>query len=83
VNEDVFAYSNRRGEERGLVLYNNRYAEARGWVRTSAAYAVKTPGGKSLVQKCLGEGLRVPDDPACYAVFRGHATGMQYVRGCR
>ena len=83
VNEDVFSYSNRRGDERGLVLYNNRFAEARGWVRTSAAYAVKTAGGKSLTQKCLGEGLGVPNDPACYAVFRDHASGLQYLRGCR
>jgi glycosidase len=83
VNEDVFAYSNRRGEERGLVVYNNRYAEAQGWVRTSAAFAVKTGDGKRLVQKCLGEGLALPDDPACFAVFRDHATGLQYIRGCR
>ncbi len=83
VNEDVFAYSNRRGDERGLVLYNNRYAEARGWVRTSAAYAVKTAGGKSLVQKCIGEGLGLPNDQACWTVFRDHGSGLQYIRGCR
>jgi glycosidase len=82
VNEDVFAYSNGRGEERGLVLYNNRYAEARGWARTSAAFAVKTGAGRSLVQKCLGEGLSLPNDPACWAVFRDHASGLQYIRGC-
>ena len=83
VNEDVFAYSNRRGDERGLVLYNNRFAEARGWVRTSAAFAVKTPEGKRLVQKGLGEGLGLPNDSAFFAVFRDHATGLQYIRGCR
>ncbi|MBM4046013.1 MAG: alpha-amylase, partial [Planctomycetes bacterium] len=33
VNEDVFAYSNRCGHERALVLYNNRYAHAAGCVR--------------------------------------------------
>jgi hypothetical protein len=83
VNEDIFAYSNRRGDERGLVLYNNRYSEARGWVRTSAAFAVKTADGKSLVQRCLGEGLALPNDPACFAVFRDHASGLQYIRSCR
>ncbi|MEI2692223.1 MAG: hypothetical protein V9H69_21955 [Anaerolineae bacterium] len=30
VNEDVFAYSNRAGDERGLVIYLNKWAEARG-----------------------------------------------------
>jgi glycosidase len=83
VNEDVFAYSNRRGEERGLVLYNNRFAEARGWLRTSAAYSVKTPEGKSLVQRRLGDGLGLPNDPAFFAVFRDNVTGLQYIRSCR
>jgi hypothetical protein len=83
VNEDVFAYSNRSGDERGLVLYNNRFSEARGWIRSSAAFAVKTADGKSLVQKCLGEGLALPNDPGAYAVFREHASGLQFIRNCR
>ena len=83
VNEDVFAYSNRSGEERGLVLYNNRFADARGWIRSSAAFAVKTAEGKSLVQRCLGEGLALPNDPGAYAIFREHASGLQYIRNCR
>src|SRR5437667_7079078 len=45
VNEDVFAYSNRVGDERGLVLFHNRFANTAGWIRTSVAYAVKTGGG--------------------------------------
>ena len=44
VNEDVFAYSNRAGDERGLVIYHNKWAEARGEIRTSAAYVVKEAG---------------------------------------
>jgi glycosidase len=82
VNEDVFAYSNRSGEARGLVLYNNRYADARGWARTSAAFAVRTAEGRTLTQRCLGEGLALPNDPAAYAVFREHLSGLQYIRGC-
>ncbi|MFQ5771641.1 MAG: alpha-amylase family glycosyl hydrolase, partial [bacterium] len=59
VNENVFAYSNRCGEERTLVVYNNKFEQARGWIRTSTAYAVKTGNGHEtqLVQKSLGEGL--------------------------
>jgi hypothetical protein len=83
VNEDVFAYSNRSGDERGLVLYNNRFADARGWIRSSAAFALKTAEGKSLVQRCLGEGLALPNDPGAYAIFREHTSGLQYIRNCR
>jgi hypothetical protein len=65
------------------VLYNNRYADARGWARTSVAFAVKSGAGKALAQKCLGEGLSLPDDPGAYVVFREHLSGLQYIRNCR
>jgi hypothetical protein len=39
VNEDVFAFSNRSGTERALVVYHNKFATARGWIRISAAYS--------------------------------------------
>ena len=44
VDENVFAYSNRAGEERSLVLYHNRYADTRGWIRQSAAFVIKGEG---------------------------------------
>ncbi|MBN1661014.1 MAG: alpha-amylase [Anaerolineae bacterium] len=82
VNEDVFAYSNRSGDERALVVYHNKYASARGWIKTSVAYAVKTgnDGDKVLVQRSLGEGLGLRNDPNSYVIFRDHVTGLEYVR---
>jgi glycosidase len=82
VNEDVFAFSNRRGSEAGLVLYNNRYAEAKGWIRTSAAFAVKSGSGKSLVQQSLADGLGLPAGSADFVVFREHSSGLQFIRSC-
>jgi len=70
VNEDVFAYSNRRDRERSLVVYNNRYAEARGWLRMSV-------GGK---RRALAQGLGLTDDPQRYLSMRDHRTGLEYVR---
>jgi glycosidase len=84
VNEDVFAYSNRAGEERGLVVYHNKYAEAQGWIRTSVTYAVKTGDGeKTLVQKSLGEGLGLPNRGDTFTIFRDHVTGLEYIRNCK
>jgi glycosidase len=79
VNEDVFAHSNRLGEERGLVVYHNKYAETSGWVKTSAAYMDK--GAGRLVQKTLGEGLVLPRDG--YAIFKDYVTQLEYIRPCR
>ncbi len=83
VNEDVFAYSNRAGDERGLVLYHNKWAEARGWIRTSAAYAVKGAEGKTLAQHSLGEGLGLHDDGEYFTIFRDMTSGLEYLRNSR
>ncbi len=82
VNEDVFAYSNRMGEERALVVYHNRYATAQGWIKTSVAYAVKTGQGdlRKLVQRTLGDGLGLHDDPNYFCLFRDQVTGLEYIR---
>jgi glycosidase len=81
VNEDVFAYSNRAGEEKGLVVYHNKYATARGWIRISAAYSVKTDSGEHmLIQKRLGEGLGLNNSDETYCIFRDSINGLEYIR---
>lgn len=83
VNENVFAYSNRAGEERALVIYNNVYGEAKGWIKNSAAYLRKEGDAKSLIQKSLGEGLMLSNDPDAFCVFRDQISGLQYIRSCK
>jgi hypothetical protein len=82
VNENVFAFSNRYGDERTLVIYHNKYDSAQGWVRSSAAYSVKTGEGdeRTLIQKDLGEGLGLHHDQAYFCIFKDHATGLEYIR---
>jgi glycosidase len=80
VNEDVFAYSNRHGDERSLVVYHNRYAEAKGWIRQSAAYSVADGGGRKLVQRTLGEGLGLHPEDGWFTVLREQRSGLEYIR---
>jgi hypothetical protein len=79
VNEDVFAYSNRIGNERGLVIYNNKYARTSGWIKISAASMDKTSG--KLVQKPLVEALGLPNET--FAIFKDYVTGLEYIRSYR
>jgi glycosidase len=84
VNEDVFAYSNRGGGERALVVYHNRYARTAGWLRTSCAYAQKTDsGGQRLVQQTLGEALGLSRDAATFVVYRDAVSGLEYLHPSR
>jgi glycosidase len=91
VNEDVFAYSNRFGDERALVIYHNRFATARGWIRTSAAYSARSGQGdplatsgdyreRTLMRRQLGEGLVLHPDPHYYCIFRDQVSGLEYIR---
>ena len=80
VNEDVFAYSNRCGGERGLVVYHNRYARTQGAIRASCAYAEKTgTGDRKLVQHTLGEALGASAEGATCLVCRDAVTGLQHL----
>ena len=44
MNEDVFAYSNRLGDERALVIYHNTFGDARGWISVGGVRAEDRPG---------------------------------------
>ena len=84
VNEDVFAYSNRLGDERALVVYHNRYATTRGWIRISSGYAEKIPGGgKRIRQKTLGESFGLSGDHRMFTVCRDAVTGLEYLHRSR
>jgi len=78
VNEDVFAYSNKHHDERGLVLYHNKFAETSGWIKVSAAYVDKASG--DLRQRSLAEGLGLPFDG--YIIFKDYVTHLEYIRSC-
>jgi len=78
VNEDVYTFSNRVGNERGLIIYHNKYAETKGFIRLSVGFAVKEGDDKKIVQKTLSEGLDLPNDGYC--IFRDYITGLEYIR---
>lgn len=84
VDENVFAYSNRSGGDRGLILFHNRYADTAGWIRFSCASARKSGDGASqLVQRSLGEALDFNGDGRHYYSFRDYANGLCYLRNGR
>jgi glycosidase len=78
VDESVFAYSNRNGNERALVVYNNRYGTAHGTIDHSAAYADK--GNSQLRQRRLHDGLGFKGDSGAIVSFRDSLTGLEYLR---
>ena len=79
VDEEVFAYSNRFADERGLVIYHNKFADTRGWIKTSAAFIDK--GSGKTIRKNLAEGLGLPRDG--YVIFKDYVSQLEHIRSCR
>ncbi len=77
VDENVFAYSNRRGEHRALVIYHNRFASTYGTIHVSASYADK--GAGHLRQQTLGGAFGLPNDGNLFLAFRDNSTGLEHL----
>ncbi len=82
VLEDVFAYSNQHGDERGLVLYNNRYGSAHGTINTGFT-TIRDGEGRRGVHRSLGDALGLSGDERHFLLFRDVASGLEYIRNSR
>ncbi len=81
VDENVFAYSNRSGNEHALVLYHNRYGHTSGWLRNSVAFAVKQGSGEhGLRRTTLAASLGIEGLSGTYLAFRDLARGLEFIR---
>ena len=77
VDENVFAYSNRFGDERSLVLYNNKYDTTRGTIHISAGFMDK--GSGQIRQRSLADGLGLPTSESIIIAYRD-THGLEYLR---
>jgi hypothetical protein len=80
VNEDVIAYSNRRGSERALIAFHNRHGHTSGWLRTSVPKQVKDGDAEVKVNPDLGQALELSGEENRYYRFRDFRTGLEYLR---
>ncbi len=83
VDENVFAFSNRAGDERAVVIYNNSYQSTRGWIQTSTEINVDSADSPRLVRKSLTEALALRTGEADLHIFRDYRTQLQYIRSGR
>ncbi|GHV76822.1 alpha-amylase [Spirochaetia bacterium] len=81
VNENVFAYSNRSGDDRSLVLYNNAYAEAGGWIKAGAVAIPQKDGGFRQDSLCQALGLHGTD--AFFTLFKEQRQELWYIRSSK
>jgi hypothetical protein len=81
VNDNVFAYSNRAGDERALIFYNNSYYQTSGWIRMGAVAIPQKDG--STRQDSLCEALGLHGENRFFTVFREQRSGLWYIRSSK
>jgi glycosidase len=75
IDENVFAYSNRAGDERSLVFYNNSYYETAGWICNSAAAIPRKDG--TCRRDTLSRSLCLDGN---FALFHEQRSGLWFIR---
>jgi glycosidase len=84
VDENVFAYSNRAGDQRALVLYHNCNTITSGRIIESAGFNVKTGDAEpEICRTTLGIALGCIAEEGVYYAFRDHIQPLEYLRSGR
>jgi len=79
VDENVFTYTNGRGEERALVFYNNYWERTSGTISISCPYAEKDGSGKRKRIVALSEALALDPAPGNFVITREMRSNLYYI----
>ncbi|MFW5642754.1 MAG: alpha-amylase family glycosyl hydrolase, partial [Alkalispirochaeta sp.] len=77
---NVYAYSNKHGDERAFVLYNNSYESAAGWVHTSAPYVVNAETDRQERREQLAATFDLTPSWHHYVIFQEQRSGLWFIR---
>ncbi|MDD8019303.1 MAG: alpha-amylase family glycosyl hydrolase, partial [Bacteroidota bacterium] len=77
INENVFAYSNRSGDERAIIFFHNKFEDCRGWINHSVVKA--TNKGEGVRSITLGDGLQIDGSEKIFYRFRERKLNLEYL----
>ncbi len=80
VDENVFAYTNRSGNERAVIIYNNAFNTTQGWIKRSTAINVGSGDAPHLEHRSVAEALALKTGDADLYIFKDYRTQLQFIR---
>lgn len=83
VDENVYAYSNRHGDDRALVFFHNAYRSTRGGVHLSVGINEGPAETPRLRQRSLAEALGLRATDTGYYILRDVIAGVEYLHHSR
>lgn len=79
VNENVYAYSNRSGGDRALIVFNNAFEATNGVVHHSTAINEGSSDEPQLRHRNIANALALNLSEDCYYIYRDQRTGLEYL----
>lgn len=80
INYNVFAFSNKIGDEKALVIFNNAYQECKGTINYSVPKSITgNNGSKHLTKTKLGDALQLKYNHSIYFICRDHKTNLEHL----
>jgi hypothetical protein len=76
LNENVFAYSNKSGNETAFVIYNNSYNSCEGRIKYSNP---KNHNDKVLQPRAIASIFNFKANPNYYYIYKDHRTQLQFL----
>jgi hypothetical protein len=78
IDENVFAWSNRLGDQRALAIYHNKYSSTVGTLHRSSSRTDKSTGALYSLQ--IHEALALPGDGNAVLAYQDNASGLHFLR---
>ncbi len=76
-NQNVFAFTNKAGNEFALVIYNNSYSEAHGKINYSCEKAYGEEGRTSTTS--IDKALSINSNPGYFYIYKDHVQQLEYI----
>lgn len=82
VNQNVFAYTNKFGDEKAIVVYNNKFSETTGWINRTTGKSIPTGVGeeRTTIYSSLVPALGLRTDDKYFYIYRDLVSNMEYIR---
>jgi glycosidase len=78
VDENVFAFTNREGSRRAVILFNNAYQTTHGTIHWSVEQVDK--GSGAMRGETMGDAIRLPWGDDALIAYQDTATGLEFLR---
>ncbi len=78
INDNVFAYSNKSGAEKALIIYNNSYYLCKGWINHSAGKVLSESNLNRSIKK-IAEALEFKNHYKNFYKLKEHKTKLEFL----